>query len=85
MKVEYKGQEIEVPESTIQEYVDRFLAHGPMERWRLNKLRDVMHIPFMRAEESPQLLKQAGFKEEFIQAHAMRQAFKKCGIMEFDA
>ena len=85
MIVEFRGQEVEIPEYTIMGYVREFRMHGEMERWRLVKLRDALHNMLIRIQEKPEHFDDVLGREDFIQAHAMRQAFKNCGIMEFDA
>jgi hypothetical protein len=85
MIIMHEDEEIEIPEDIIKGFMREFRAHGEIERWRLIKLRDAMHNIFQEVAKSPEIFKDVVFYGEFIQAHAMRQAFKNCGIMEFDA
>ena len=82
MIVEYFDYEIDVPESMIADYVEKFqpLSDGAMKS-EADILRDSIFYIFELIELVPDLLDESKYYIDFTHAIAMREALKSIKIL----
>lgn len=85
MRVECYGKEIEVPDHLIDKFVKDFDSlPGSGARDSVYQLRESIWTILDVIEEDPEILDDLEYKQDFIQAMAMREALIELGIL-YDA
>lgn len=80
--VEAFGRTFEIPEDMIKVYYDEFRdLKDPSERLHVMYLRDITGSVLCALEKEPHRMKQDVYVEDFVRAHAMRQALSRHGML----
>lgn len=83
--VEAFGRTFEIPEDMIDNYYHEFKdLKDPSEKLRVMYLRDITGAVLSALEREPERMKKDVYEEDFVRAHAMRQALSRHGML-FDA
>jgi hypothetical protein len=85
MKVECYGMEIEVPDLLIDKFIKDFDSlPGSGARDSVCQLRETIGEILDILDEDPEILEDKDYKQDFVQAMAMREAMIELGIL-YDA
>lgn len=83
--VEAFGAVFEIPDDMIQGYYEEFKdLKNPSEKLNVIYLRDITGAVLSALSKEPHRMKQDVYVEDFIRAHAMRQALSRHKML-FDA
>ena len=85
MQLDAFGKLYEIPEEMITNFMVEFRhVTEPGYREYLEDIRDMSSLVLETLYDDPELLDFEEYRDDFIKAHAMRQALAKYGIL-FDA
>ena len=85
MRVKAFGKSYEIPERLIDSFmIELHEVTQPGNREDLEHVREITGMVLETIEDDPDLMDNKEYEDDFIKAHAMRQALAKYGIL-FDA
>lgn len=85
MRVKAFGKSYEIPEYLIDNFmVELHEVTQPGHRADLEHVREMTGMVLETLEDDPNLMEDKEYEDDFIKAHAMRQALAKYGVL-FDA
>mgnify|MGYP006294573567 CR=1 FL=1 len=85
MQIKAYGKSYEIPEKMIEGFmIELHEVTQPGYREDLEHVREMTGLVLDTIEDDPDLMEHKEYEDDFIKAHAMRQALAKYGIL-FDA
>lgn len=85
MRVQAFGKSFEIPETMINSFmVELHEVTQPGNRDALEHVREITGLVLETLADDPELMRDKEYEDDFIKAHAMRQALANYGIL-FDA
>lgn len=85
MRVQAFGKSFEIPETMIDSFmVELHEVTQPGNRDSLEHVREITGLVLDTLTDDPELMRDKEYEDDFIKAHAMRQALANYGIL-FDA
>lgn len=80
--VEAFGGTFEIPDEMIEMYYQEFKdLSSPSEKMQVMYLRDITGAVLYALQQDPSRMKKEEHVEDFVRAHAMRQALSRHGIL----